>query len=100
MSIRLCRLVVLTATALGTAADPLCASAQTSFPTRLVRIIVPFGPGGASDTLPRFLATPLGEMWGQPVIVENRPGAAGNIGMELGAQSGARWLHTDIRPCG
>ena len=87
MSNRLCRLVVLTVTALGAAAGPLCGSAQTSFPTKLVRIIVPFSPGGASDTLPRFLAAPLAEMWGQPVIVENRPGAAGNIGMELGAKA-------------
>jgi len=87
MSYRLCRLAVLTVLVLGTAAWPLSASAQTSFPTRLVRIIVPFSPGGASDTLPRFLAAPLAEMWGQPVIVENRPGAAGNIGMELGAKA-------------
>jgi tripartite-type tricarboxylate transporter receptor subunit TctC len=86
MSFRLCRLIVFALIALGIVC-PLTASAQTSFPARLVRIIVPFSPGGASDTLPRFLAAPLAEMWGQPVIVENRPGAAGNIGMELGAKA-------------
>ncbi len=87
MPIRLCRLVVLTLIALGTAAVSLSASAQTSFPAKPVRIIVPFGPGGAADALPRILATPLTGMWGQPVIVDNRPGAAGNIGMELGAKA-------------
>mgnify|MGYP001614580351 CR=1 FL=1 len=87
MSIRLCRLVVPTVTALVTAAASLFAHAQTSFPAKPVRIIVPFGPGGAADALPRLLATPLTGMWGQPVIVDNRPGAAGNIGMELGAKA-------------
>lgn len=87
MSIRLCRLVAITVTALGIAVGSLSASAQTSFPTKAVRIIVPFGPGGAADALPRLLATPLTGMWGQPVIVDNRPGAAGNIGMELGAKA-------------
>jgi tripartite-type tricarboxylate transporter receptor subunit TctC len=74
-------------TALGIAAGARSASAQTSFPVKPVRIIVPFGPGGAADALPRLLATPLTGMWGQPVIVDNRPGAAGNIGMELGARA-------------
>lgn len=87
MSIRLCRLFVLTVTALGIAAGARSASAQTNFPAKAVRIIVPFGPGGAADALPRLLATPLTGMWGQPVIVDNRPGAAGNIGMELGARA-------------
>ena len=87
MLIRLCRLAVFTMAALVTAAVSLSANAQTSFPAKPVRIIVPFGPGGAADALPRLLATPLTGMWGQPVIVDNRPGAAGNIGMELGAKA-------------
>jgi tripartite-type tricarboxylate transporter receptor subunit TctC len=87
MAVRLCRLIFISATAVGFAVASLCASAQTGFPNKLVRIIVPFGPGGASDALPRLIATPLSAMWGQPVIVENRPGAAGNIGMELGAKA-------------
>jgi len=63
------------------------AFAQTDFPSRPVRIIVPFSPGGAADTLPRLLAQHLSPMWGQPVVVENRTGAAGNIGMEQGAKA-------------
>jgi tripartite-type tricarboxylate transporter receptor subunit TctC len=63
------------------------AAAQTDYPSKPVRIIVPFGPGGAADTLPRLLAQHLGPMWGQPVVVENRTGAAGNIGMEQGAKA-------------
>jgi tripartite-type tricarboxylate transporter receptor subunit TctC len=63
------------------------AAAQTDYPSRPVRIIVPFGPGGAADTLPRLLAQHLAPMWGQPVVVENRTGAAGNIGMEQGAKA-------------
>lgn len=87
MSIRLRRLVVILVTTLGVAVGPLSGSAQTTFPAKAVRIIVPFGPGGASDSLPRFLGSKLVELWGQQVIVENRPGAAGNIGMELGARA-------------
>ncbi len=52
------------------------------WPARTVRIIVPFPAGGSADLMPRIVAEKLSERWGQPVIVENRPGAAGNIGAD------------------
>ncbi len=60
---------------------------SAAFPTKPVHIIVPFGPGGAADTLPRFLGEKLGAMWGHAVVVENKAGAAGNIGMAMGARA-------------
>ena len=55
------------------------ASAQ-DYPTRPVKIVIAFSPSGAIDILGRFIADKLSQMWGQQVIVENRPGGSGNIG--------------------
>ena len=52
------------------------------WPSRPVRIIVPFPAGGSADLMPRAIQEDLARKWGQPVVVENRPGAAGNIGAE------------------
>ena len=57
------------------------------FPNRPVRIVVPYTPGGVSDITARIMAEPLAALWGQPVPVENRPGADGVIGTEAVARS-------------
>jgi tripartite-type tricarboxylate transporter receptor subunit TctC len=56
--------------------------AQSAYPSRSIQIIVPFTAGGGNDLLARMLADKLQKRWGQPVIVENKPGAGGNIGTE------------------
>lgn len=57
------------------------------FPEKTVKMVVPFAPGGLTDQLARLVARHLSDAWGQPVIVENRPGASGNIGHEQVARS-------------
>ncbi|MGH8699650.1 MAG: Bug family tripartite tricarboxylate transporter substrate binding protein, partial [Burkholderiales bacterium] len=59
------------------------ASHAQTWPARPVRIIVPFAPGGATDIVTRVIAPKLTEIWGQSIVVDNRGGAAGNIGAEL-----------------
>src|SRR5436190_21063988 len=59
------------------------------YPNRPVRLVVPFPPGGPADALGRALADQLNRMWGQPVIIENRGGAGGNLGAEVVARSAA-----------
>jgi tripartite-type tricarboxylate transporter receptor subunit TctC len=57
-----------------------------SFPTKPVRWVVPFPPGGGTDTISRTLAVKLGEIWGQQVIADNRPGGGGTIGLAVAAK--------------
>ena len=62
-------------------------AAAQSYPSKPVHIIVPYPAGGVADLLPRLVGQKVSEKWGQPVIVENRAGASGNIGMTAGAQA-------------
>ena len=84
---RACLRLLLTGLGLACAVD-FSAAAQT-FPSKTVRIVVPQTPGGASDALARIIAQRLNDKWKQPVVVENKPGAGGNIGTELVAKSPA-----------
>ena len=68
-------------------AAPLPALAQSGFPVRPLRIIANFPPGGAADLIARAVSAPLSESLGQPVVVENRAGANGNLGGEAVARS-------------
>jgi tripartite-type tricarboxylate transporter receptor subunit TctC len=63
------------------------AIAQTAFPTRAVKIVVPFPGGGGNDILARIVADKLQAKWGHPIVVENKSGAGGNIGADLAYQS-------------
>ena len=81
------RQLLLGAAALGLLSATSGAWAQAGWPTRPVRIVVPFAPGGTTDLLARALAPELSRVFGQPFTVDNRAGAGGNIGSELVAKA-------------
>lgn len=79
---------MLNRTLLGFAALAFCATVHAqAWPTKPIKIIVPYPPGGTSDILARAVGQKLQEAWGQTVIVENKPGATGNIGADFVAKS-------------
>lgn len=78
-----CKAVV----AASVAAAGLAAAAPSDYPNRPVRIVVPYPPGGPTDVIVRVIAQRLGEELGQPMIIENRPGASGMIGSEVVARA-------------
>jgi tripartite-type tricarboxylate transporter receptor subunit TctC len=73
------------------AAATLIASAPSAsaedYPTRPIHVIVPFAPGGGSDFIARFMGVRLGELLGKPLVVENKPGAGGALGAEVGVKA-------------
>ncbi len=77
------------ATLLTLALCPVLAFGQASYPNRPVKMIVPFAPGGASDFVARIISPRLSEALGQSIVIENKPGASGNIGMEAAAKAPA-----------
>ena len=82
------RFIALSGAALAAPAFVRAALAQ-NYPTRFVRLVVPFPPGGAVDGAARIIAARLGEMWGQQMVIENRPGAGGNVAAQAVLQADA-----------
>jgi tripartite-type tricarboxylate transporter receptor subunit TctC len=81
-------------------AAPLFAAAQDTYPSRPVHIVVPYPAGGVADLLPRMVGEKLSQKWGQAVIVENKAGASGNIGMAYVAQQPADGYTLALAPAG
>ena len=63
------------------------AQAQSNYPSKPIKIVVPFPAGGTSDVLARMIGVKITEAWGQAVVVENRPGSSGNLGADVVAKS-------------
>ena len=86
------------ALAAGMLAAP--AAAQEKYPARPVTIVVPFGAGGVADALPRIVGQELNAKWGVPVIIENKVGASGNIGMDYVARANPDGYTLGLAPTG
>jgi tripartite-type tricarboxylate transporter receptor subunit TctC len=86
-SISLQRRQIVTAAGAAGVASAMPVFAQSAYPTKPIRLIIPFAPGGSTDIVGRLLASRLGPILGQPVVVENRAGGGGTIGAELIAKS-------------
>jgi len=82
------RIIVATGIAvIVAAAAPSVAQTPQKFPIKTIRFLVPFSPGGGTDTMARLIAQKMGENWGQSVVIENRTGAGGTIGTSLVAKA-------------
>ncbi|MDB5877594.1 MAG: putative Bug-like extra-cytoplasmic solute receptor, family, partial [Variovorax sp.] len=92
-------LAAFAAASLLLATVPLSAQAQT-YPAKPVHVVVPFAPGGPVDVLARVLSQDFGDAWGQAFVVENRAGAAGNIGVDYLAKAAPDGYNIGIVPAG
>jgi tripartite-type tricarboxylate transporter receptor subunit TctC len=81
---QICRILLTLTIMLGVSS---IAAADVSYPQRPVRVIVPYSPGGSSDTVARILGQKLGETFGQQFVIDNRPGASGSLGRDLVAKA-------------
>ncbi len=81
-----CGIMLVAACFVGTTGSAFAQSGQ-DYPNRAIRMLVPYAPGGATDIIARIVATKLNEAWGQPVVVDNRPGASGTIAVEFVAKA-------------
>src|SRR4029079_945091 len=84
---RMSKLTALFGAALLAGALPAFDAGAQAYPAKPIRVIVPFPPGGTSDILTRLVGAELTKSWGQQILADNRPGANGNIGVELLARS-------------
>ena len=81
MDARTAALSVLIACAAGAVATTAAAQGAAGYPAKLIRLIIPFAPGGAPDFVGRIIALRWSELAGQNILIENRAGASGNIGL-------------------
>ncbi len=92
------RRALLAAALAAPAIAPTIARAQPAWPDRQVRIVVPFPPGGGLDALARALATELAPVWGQAVVVDNRPGGSTVPGTDIVAKAALHHLQPACHP--
>jgi len=79
--------LVLAAAGISSGAGAQAASSEAAYPTRPIRVIVPFTPGSATDIIARFVTPKMAERWGQPVVIDNRPSAGGIVACTIVAEA-------------